>query len=207
MSQQQGNTALFAMSQLREAQEKLRAAEVRAACAEEENKRLRQMVLQAYPGEDGRTRVRNAEQDGRAAAKQAMPQGADGLIAGGDTSASSSGHNAIADGLVRELKNQLVDLTKRNCEVERAANERIAIMRRQYESHIDALELELRRAKAGGRNVAYSQGGGGGTPQQQQYSSGAAASSTTPRQPATWGSSPAASPSAGRTAESRRNLL
>jgi hypothetical protein len=164
-------------AQLAEAQEKLRAAEVQMSRLEDENSRLR-MAL-AGQGEEGQRRLRDISSSPNRGG------GADGNNAEGGAS------EFVA--LVRELKVQLVEETRRCADLERALNERTAVQRRQYEAHIDALELELRRAKAGGRNLGgYSGSGSGPGP----------ASPSTVLAPTAF-----SSPSGGRTVESRKNLL
>ena len=165
-------------AQLAEAQEKLRAAELQVSRLEDENSRLR-MAL-AGQGEDGQRRLRDI----------ASSPGSAGRAADGSPAGAEGASEFVS--LVRELKVQLVEETRRCADLERALNERTAVQRRQYEAHIDALELELRRAKAGGRHLGnYSANSGGG-----------------PASPSTMMAATAfSSPAGGRTVESRKNLL
>lgn len=171
----------FALAaQLNDAQARLQAAERRVAQLEEENSRLRGVIAGQHPGDEGQRKIREAK---LAAQKPGVAEGS----------------SAEAAALVRELQLQLAEEGRRSTELERAVNERAAIQRRQYEAHIDALELELRRAKAGGRHLG-------------QYSAGAASPAggyvasplTAGAAPGnTWGSPAAAS----RTPDTRKNLL
>lgn len=156
--------SLALAAQLRETQEKLRQSESRVAILEDENAQLKRASSSATIGKPA-----------------AMGTGAES-----DPAAFSA--------LIKELKIEVVELTKRNTELERGVNERLALQRRQYESHIDALELELRRAKAGGRHLTFT-----------------SSSSPTAHQGVGLlnpGAAFASSPSGGgRTTESRKNLL
>ena len=166
------------------------------ASLDEENRRLRQLLHQAYDGDELEMRLAYAEGGGpmppplRAAASAARRGGGTG--------------DETLDAVIRELKTQVVELTRRNTEVERRAEERASILRRQYEAHIDSLELELRRLKMGGRHVAYTAGAGGGAVSPPAGGGGGytvAPAGGDGSAHALWGRS------AGRTPKSRRNLL
>jgi hypothetical protein len=163
--------SLGAAPQLRDAQDRLRAASVTIARLEDENARLREAL--AMSRQQGPAAV---DVDAQRGLRREVVRGADGEPSA-DTAA-----------LMRELKVQLVEATKRSADLERMLNERTAIQRRQYEAHIDALELELRRAKAGGRQLpSYSTG-----PTNPSLALSPTAFTTT---------------NAGRTVETRKNLL
>lgn len=67
----------------------------------------------------------------------------------GNGNGGSDDSDDATDAVLRELRRSVVDLTRRNTALERDAVERGAAMRRQFEAHIESLEWELRRARAG----------------------------------------------------------
>lgn len=129
------NSVLTLTQQLRDAQEKLRSTEVRCKALEGEVERLRAASAVAPPRQhEGELLKRIASLEAEQRDLLATPQRAAAI-------------DGTGDGLVGELRRQVVDLLRRNTVLEREAVERTNGLRRQYESHIDALELELRRAK------------------------------------------------------------
>jgi hypothetical protein len=150
--------------QLRDAQERLAAADARVAALEQDNRHLRAQLSEE--------RALNARPD--------------------TGNAPSPTETDAHDVFTRELRQQTVELAKRLSDVERMSMERASTMRRQYEAHIDSLEMELRRVKLGGRNVAL------------PATAVPSPHPTTARAPTV--NSPV-STMAGRTPDTRRNLL
>jgi hypothetical protein len=120
---------LTALQQLRDAQERTTAAEARSAVLEEENRVLRQ-ALGDLEQQQRRNPLSTRNFEILEAECQALRSDRD-----------------VNDKLVSELQRQLADLMRRNTLLETESQTRHSALRHQYESHIDSLELELRRAR------------------------------------------------------------
>ena len=116
--------------QLKECQDKLRECEARRDVLADENKRLIRE----------NEALRNASQS---VAGKELPERNFSDVA-------ERGPRAVppTDELVSELQKQLTDLLRRNTQLERECVSQHSAMRRQYERHIESLELELRRIRA-----------------------------------------------------------
>ena len=135
---------LSALQQLREAQDRTVAAEARAAVLEDENKLLR-LALNELEQQQKRHPL---------SARNFEVLEAECAALRGDRDAN--------DKLVSELQRQLADMTRRNTMLETESQTRHSALRHQYESHIDSLELELRRARAFSNNGNSSHRSGAG---------------------------------------------
>lgn len=205
---------LAVVAQLRETQEKLRASEARCKALEQEVARLKEAAGDlgggaSTPTTDATTVVGREEALRR---KVAALEAGQRELAGDATTGLQFAETEATDALLRELRRGTVELTRRNTVLEREAVERSGAVRRQYELHIDALELELRRAKTGTSAPPMQRVGSGtpfgsppvSAPPEAFGSNGAPATSLVFQSPV-----PRSIPrsSAGRTTDSRRSLI
>ena len=179
--------AVNLLNQLRDAQEKLRVSEARIKVLEEENRKLRAQVSSSTNGAALQRKI-----DALAAEQDAL------TVGDGYSRNLRIDELEAHDKVLREMKQQLVDLTRRNAVLERDQAEHTSVMRRQYETHIDSLELDLRRARAVAGGVYRSQAAEPAA--QPTFQPNAMLPSSNQRS--------VQSPSTvGRTVESRRQLL
>ena len=219
---------------LRRTQERLRESEERRAVLEEENRQLRTALHSSAGGDHAQEKT---EDDDDASGYSRTPR-EKAKIKEEEVAASSGGSHPEQvtvpnlelrkaeieshQKLVKELQQQISTLTDRNGMLEKEVSEQCVLLRRQYDAHIDKVELELRKLKAastyssatacvrpGGNNSAVSQ-----SPQQPRLvneNSGSPVAAdnvlySTVNVPIT--GKTAFSPSnTGRTPESRKNLL
>jgi chromosome segregation ATPase len=120
---------LTALQQLRDAQERATTAEARVSVLEEENRSVRE-ALQDLEQQVRRNPLSTRNFEVLEAECQALRSDRD-----------------ANDKLLAELQRQLRDLIRRNSVLETESHTRHSALRHQYESHIDSLELELRRAR------------------------------------------------------------
>jgi hypothetical protein len=152
-----GLNVMNLLTQLRETQEKLRSAEARVKVLEEENKKLRAQATQptTAPNLKRKLDVLEAEQDALQMEFSASSSfGGDQLHSDqqgrGSQSPRGLRHDELEahDRVLRELKQQVVEMTRRSAALEREKTDTNALMRRQYETRIESLETELRRLRA-----------------------------------------------------------
>lgn len=167
------SSMLSVVAQLRDTQEKLRTTETRCQILEDENRKLRQLLsgLAGMPPDQVRKAISEFDVGLSSAGSTALALGAtDGSASGTAQSTSAIGVPADVaslrsqlaesramqvreidqhDALIKELRGQLQDLTRRNAQLELTLHDNATAMRRQYETHIEQLELELRRSRGG----------------------------------------------------------
>jgi chromosome segregation ATPase len=120
---------LTALQQLRDAQERATSAEARASVLEEENRAMRQALND----------LEQQQRHNPLSARNFEVLESECLALRSDRDAS--------DKLVSELQRQLREMIRRNTMLETESQTRHSALRHQYESHIDSLELELRRVR------------------------------------------------------------
>lgn len=120
-------SVLVLMQQLRDAQQSLRMSDARCEVLEDENRKLRLEVKKHQQQQQ-----QKYQQQGSGQALH---------------SAQALEEISRRDQLISELQTQLTETLRRNTFLEGEAHTQHTTMRNHYETHVDRLEMELRRAR------------------------------------------------------------